>query len=935
MECLFLYIYRKLITMQKRLLSFFIFLLSMLALAQQVSLSGKVTDAAGKPLDGATVYLMKQKDSTVVTYTSTSTSGSYALKFGPINEPALFKIEADRYFSFSKTYETITKEEDLGTVKLDRDSLFNIEEVKISAAPVRIKKDTVEFSASAIKLRPDSKIEELLKQIPGVEISNEGEITVNGKKADQILINGKPFFDKDGKVALKNLPADIIKNIQITTTKTKDEEATGKAAKSNNATINFNIDEKKNKGFISRLTVGYGSDRRYEGSALASYFKEDTKLSLLAASNNINSQGFSNDEVFDSMGHGRNSWMFRGGTVTTEGGTTYYRMSSGELGILRSTTVGANYSDKFTKKVDLQGLNAMYIDNRLETRSRVSRTTLLPDYTLKTDSEHAGQNDRRQAAADLAVRVKPDTLTSIYFNANFNRQLQLSDSRSSSETYRDGTLLNTSRGITVRDYEDDRFSSNLYLNLKMKKKGRSASFDTSSVITQNNSKNTNILETNFLQGAVGSDNRNLWYRNHGNFASNRAGFQFNEPVADSVNISLGIEFSTEQKDDLRDVACFNSSTHRYDLRNDRLSYDMDHRTQTLAPGIGMNVEKKNLQLWSEAKIELIGLDIHSHYGGQNFNLEKNYISPSFSAGLQYKINENLGLDFYNSLYNRVPTALQLTPFRDEINPLNIIQGNPELGKSLRFGSYLYLNSHHMAKNRSFNMNAGLQMVKDDIVSATSYDAAGRQFTTYRNVDGNFNIYMGGGYTKSWKWKDSKFTINPGVTLNAYRQKGFINDEMFTSRAYGVSPTLNLTYEIKDKLTVKPSYKLDYSISKFTNYTVDDAELTANRLKLELTNYFFKGNLVIGNDFEYNTNSNIAPGFKKDFYFWNSSLGYSFYKKQFTAKVKVYDVLNQNQSVKRIITGNYIEDRDDLILKRYVMFSLTMKLNKFAGKKAEG
>ncbi|OPG93915.1 hypothetical protein B2I21_34155, partial [Chryseobacterium mucoviscidosis] len=85
-----------------------------------------------------------------------------------------------------------------------------------------------------------------------------GKITVNGKEADQIMVNGKPFFDKDGKIALKNLPADIIKNIQITTTKTKEEELTGKTPKSQNKTINFNIDEKKNKGWVSRISAGYG-----------------------------------------------------------------------------------------------------------------------------------------------------------------------------------------------------------------------------------------------------------------------------------------------------------------------------------------------------------------------------------------------------------------------------------------------------------------------------------------------------------------------------------------------------------------------------------------------------------------------------------------------------------------------------------------------------
>ena len=126
--------------------------------------------------------------------------------------------------------------------------------------------------------------------------------------------------------------------------------------------------------------------------------------------------------------------------------------------------------------------------------------------------------------------------------------------------------------------------------------------------------------------------------------------------------------------------------------------------------------------------------------------------------------------------------------------------------------------------------------------------------------------------------------------------------------------------------------MNYTTSKYDNYVIDQSEVSYNQFKLELTNYFFKSNLVIGNDFEYNTNSITQPGYKKDFYFWNTSIGYLFFNKQLTAKVKVYDVLNQNQSVSRSINSTYIEDREDLILKRYIMFSLSMKLNKFGGKK---
>ena len=93
-------------------------------------------------------------------------------------------------------------------------------------------------------------------------------------------------------------------------------------------------------------------------------------------------------------------------------------------------------------------------------------------------------------------------------------------------------------------------------------------------------------------------------------------------------------------------------------------------------------------------------------------------------------------------------------------------------------------------------------------------------------------------------------------------------------------------------------------------------------------------MVLGSDFGYNYNSNIADGFQKDFYLWNLSLGYNFYQDQLLAKVKVYDVLNQNISSTRSITPTAITDMENTVLQQYVMFSLTYKLEKFGGKKKD-
>lgn len=902
--------------------------------AQKLHIDGKVSDSEKKPIENATVYLLKEKDSSIINYTATNREGKFSLKLDEMKEPSILTIDAEKRASFSKKFEKIDQSLSLGELELEKKSIVNaIDEVKITASPVKIKKDTIEFNASAIKVRPDSKIEELLKQIPGVEISNEGKITVNGKEVDQIMINGKPFFDKDGKIALQNLPADIIKNIQFTTTKTKEEELSGKAAKSQNATINFNIDEKKNKGLITRLTIGYGSDKRYEGSGLASYFKGNTKVSILASSNNINSQGFSRDEVFDSMGNGRNAWMMQGGSVSTVGNVTYYNQAGNTKGIQRSTLIGVNYNDKLGKDADLESLSLIHSDSNLETRSKVSRSTLLPDYTLQTYSENSGENESKQYNFDVSANVKLDSLTSIYFSPRFSRSTGFNINNALSSTLRDNKLLNESSSYSKSDTENTSFNPYVYFSRKFRKKGRSISASMNSIISESNRDNLNQSKNTFYQDTGNTtDNRDQLAknRNQNNTFNFNAGYT--EPVSDSATVSFEVKYQTRSSRDLRNVNDFDNATGQYSKYNQLLSNNMNQRVNQISPELTFQMQKKKVNFWASMNLDISEMKVNSIYNGQQYDLQKNFVLPEYNVNLYYQLSEGKTLSVYNYSNFTIPTAEQLTPYKDESNPLVTYTGNPNLKNTWTNNLYLYFNNYNKVKDLSYYFNLGFTYRNNDIINFSTYDDSGKQIVTYDNISGNKNFNAGGGFSKVFKWKNNKLVINPRFNMTYAYNNGFINGQSFISNSYSLNPGLNFTYEIKDKMTIKPSYRLGYNFSNYTNYSVDKINTANQSLKLELTNYLFKGNLVFGNDFEYNTNSNIAPGFKKDFYFWNTSLGYSFYKKQFTAKVKVYDVLNQNQSVRRMITDSYFEDREDLILKRYIMFSISMKLNKFAGKK---
>ncbi|WP_294307106.1 outer membrane beta-barrel protein [uncultured Chryseobacterium sp.] len=888
-----------------------IFLFQFLILnGQKLSIDGKIVDFGKKPVENATVYLLKQKDSSVINYTSTNKEGKFSLKTDELKESFILKADAEKFISYSKVFEKINRSVDIGTIELDKNTITNIEEVRITVSPIKIKKDTIEFNAAAIKVRPDSSIEELLKNISGVEIDSDGKITANGKQVDQIMINGKPFFDKDGKIALKNIPADIIKNIQFTTTKTKEEELTGKPPKSENTTINFTIDDKKNKGFLSRLSAGYGSDKRYEGSGFLSYFKDKRKISLVFSSNNINARGDS--------GNGGSSRASQTG--------------SGGQGIRKSTTIGLNYTDQLSKEADLDAFGLTRTETDLQNASKISKTTFLPDYKLKTNSESQAENNTEQYNFNASVKIKPDTLSTIYFSPAFSRSATKNFNTSKAATLRDETLLNQSTSSVRSDSESHSFTPNIHYSRKFSKKGRFFYSSLNTSITENKNKSLTNSQTFFYDNGVEDPAKRDFRNQLAKTKSQNNNYSFNakytEPISDSLNINFGLDYNSTNTFNERMVNDFDPATGQYSSYNLPLSNSSDQKNSQLSPQVTVELNKQKYNFWASANVDFTDLKYNSLFNGQHFELHRNFILPDYNAGLQYKLSQNSRLNIYNSASFTIPAAERLIPYVDESNPLVTYQGNPDLKNAWSNRTSLYYNNFNVPKNTNYYINLSFTYNSNDTTAFSYYDDSGKQFVTYNNISGNKSANFGSGFSKTFKWNDQKITVTPKAGLSYRYNRGFINGQMYTGNSYVLNPGINLVYDKKDKINIKPSYSINYSFSNYKNYSVESIRNTYQTFSLELTNYFLKTNLILENDFEYNTSSNIAPGFKRDFYFLNSAIGYSFYKKQLTAKVKVYDVLNQNQSVRRNITVTYVEDREDLILRRYIMFYLTLKLNKF-------
>lgn len=225
---------------------------------------------------------------------------------------------------------------------------------------------------------------------------------------------------------------------------------------------------------------------------------------------------------------------------------------------------------------------------------------------------------------------------------------------------------------------------------------------------------------------------------------------------------------------------------------------------------------------------------------------------------------------------------------------------------------------------------GGQIHESSVTASTVYDDSRKGFTTYENVSGNHNLWAGGNWSKTIKRDAHSYRFSFGLNGSFNRTQGFVNGELFDSKAMSFTPGAKFTYSYGELLTINPSYSFTNSTTRYDNYIVDQAFNVTHRGILQVTSYWPK-HFVIGTDLNYTYNSNIADGFKKDFYLMNVSLGYNFLDDKFLAKVKVYDVLNQNQNTSRSIGATTITDQENTVLKRYLMFSLTYKLSRFGAK----
>ncbi|NEV94882.1 TonB-dependent receptor [Psychroflexus sp. YR1-1] len=912
--------------MKNILFAYIFFFTVFTSFAQEYTIKGQVSDSVSDAyLSSATVFVETLKDSTLLNYTITNSSGNFELSVKTKESRARLNIS----FAGMKPYvETISLSEpsiDLGVIKLE-ELTNNLDEVLINVnrAPITIKKDTLEFNASSFSTRPDANLEETLKQLPGVEVDAAGNITVNGKPVQRILVNGKEFFGNDPKIATKNLPKDIINKIQVVDTKTQSQEFTGEEGDSENKTINITIDEDKNKGYFSRATLGGGTDDRYEMSGIANYFQDELRLSVLASSNNINSSGFTFDEVFDAMGRRARSITVSGGSFGING------LNFGNnTGITKSETAGLNFVNEWGEEYELAA-DYFFGNNKTDTRTSTRRENILPDRRFFTNSESNATRDNNSHRGNVNFTFKPDTLTRINIRPSINGNTGTTESSSISQSLDEqGNLINTSETENRNDNLNFTFSNDLSITRKFGSRGAFLSFSFENENNKSESDNFFFSSRETFGANPSTQIQDQLISEDNNSDTYQLETRYRSVMTDNLFLDVEYSYEIESSKNERSVFDFDNTTNSYSNFNEDLSNEFKVKGETHIPSLGLRYEGDKLR--TGFNLGLLNTQLRTENLIQNIEFNNDFNNLFASANIRYEFERSKRISLYYRNSNNIPSIQQLQPVRIQTDPLNIIEGNPNLKPSFNQNVSLNYNNFDFKSRSGYGFYMSYNYTSDQVVQVTETNEDLLRTTTYDNISGAQNANINFYYSKQIKAvnKDT-YRLRGNLSGQYGKNLGFTNGQQFESENYVVSPYLGVTYEKDQVITLNPGFGLDYNLRNFNINSNRNEEFTNLNFSLEATTYWPK-NVVFGNDITYFKYGNVAADFRSTSLQWNMSLGYQFLKDNATLKFKVYDLLDENIGTRRQTGDDFVQDTDQLILERYFMLSFTYKFSKFGGK----
>ena len=915
---------------------------------RQQTISGHVIDAElREPMVQASVQLFRQRDSTFVGGSVTDLRGNFSVE-APGN--GIFRIKISSV-GFQPIEREVTlrrnQSQDLGTLMMSTDAVLLKEAVVTGrAAQVMVKKDTLVYNPDAFRTPEGSPIEELIKRMPGAEVDEDGNITVNGKAIQKILIDGKEFMLGDVETALKNLPVSIIQNVKFYDQQSDQARITGIEDGNKETVLDFTIKKGMNRGYMTNLDIAGGTEHRYASRGMGSSFTDNMRFVLMG--------NFNNKE--ENAG-----WWNRRG-----------------LNSRKMLGTNLNYDDGEKLKIDASvRWNHRGGDNENENSSE---NFYSQDYRTFSNSQSRSLSRSNNWNGNVRFEWKPDSLTNILFRANGSYGTNDGISTSASATFDADpylsvdnplasldqlapSLVNHNQSASLSYGENKNAWGMLQLYRRLNARGRNITvrFEGSIGDSENRNTSNNDVHLYRVKNQAGQDSTYFTARYNTTPSDNKGyvtSVTYSEPLWEGAHLQANYELRYNQNKSDRQTYEFSRMAQNpfSGIAPDYREWDpwlgtLEPLDPYLDPNLSRYSEYKNythnirltLRHYQEEYDYNVGVLVqpqHSNfiqdYRGIYVDTIRNVTNVTPTLDFHYKFSDQHDIWFHYRGDTRQPEITQLLAIRDDSNPLYITEGNPGLKPQFTNSLNVYYKNYISKYKRSIVLYGNYRHIRNSISNLVRYNAAtGGSESRPENINGNWNADGGFNFNTAidsaahWNvGSDTRLRYNNYVS---YVAQAKADAEKNTTRTTNVNQRLNISFR-NDWLEVTLDGNVNYQHSR------NELQPNAN---LDTWRFSYGGQVMVRLPMDFEISTNLHENSRRGFndpssntneLIWNGQVSKMFLKdKSLIVALNFYDVLAQQSNYERWVNATGRSDTRYNSINTYAMLHVRYRLNIFGGK----
>ena len=916
-------------------------------------ISGTVADSTKLSLPGSSIKLVSNGGDSTMSIADANGKFIFA---GVKGSKITLTISSIGFTAVKKHFalDNDNKPVDLGNIILQpQTNMLNQVTIVGAANPITLKEDTVVYNAGSYKVRENAPAEDLLKKLPGVDVDVNGNITTQGKQVTKVRINGKDYMGGDVQSATKNLPADIIENIQMIDDYGDQANLTGVKTGEPDKIMNITIRKDKNYGYTGQATAGDGEDalpksqgipnqNRYIGSLNVFTFNGDQQIAVQGSFNNTNVNTFSFGSVGGGGGRGGGNFGGGGGRGNAgRGGLNSGSLITAQNGITVARSIGVNFRDQWGKNLSVYG-SYSFADNTTSTTNNI--------FQQNTSSTNPSEQQQYSLEKDQNINhrftwnmeYKPDTVNYLKVTPTFSYAGTNTNETDSVSLTQKQAITSAYNSFTNGDSQAPNYGISALYNHRFPHRRNLSIFANASSAPSWSYQNPIYNYTAGTPAAPVNQLINTYSRTN----SYGVNLSYLEPLGKRSYLELNYAFnhSVTANNKETDTLSSTGSYNRYDLLSNQYNY-----TFTTSK-VGLNyrfVEKKyNYTLGLGVQPSVLDgdsplNDIETHRSTFNIIPTARFIY-NFSRSKAFSVN-------YNGS-NAAPSFSQLQPVVDFSNALYPVVGNPNLNPAFTNNFSIRYNNFSFATGNVFFANLSYQQINNQVVTNTiTSNTSNRILTQYLNADGYYNISGRVTYAKPWAQRKYSLIFNGTAIYN--NNVGYLTNvdldplvatqaEIDAARQKNIAKNLVLTPELRFRVditnVIDAQILSNYAINRTSNSVKNDfndglSNVRTWNLGINGKNYF--GDWVFSYDYTKATNYGYASNIQVT----NPNILNLYVERRFlknkvaTIRLSGFDLFNQNTGFTSVPTASSITQTRVNRLARYYLLTFTLRLQKFAGK----